>query len=54
MFNVILILSLYVFFKTIGYAIYEYSENSNKVVAFIIVFLALISLIAPVVVTIIQ
>lgn len=54
MFNVILILSLYVFFKTIGYAIYEYSENSNRVAAGIIAFLAIVSLIAPVVVTIIQ
>lgn len=27
---VICILSIYVFFKTVGYAIYEYKDNSNK------------------------
>lgn len=31
MFLVILILSIFIFTKTIGYAIYEYNNNSNKV-----------------------
>lgn len=50
---IILILSLFVFIKTIGYAIYEYKENSNKGAAIIIAFLAITALIVPCIVTLI-
>lgn len=53
MFFIILILSLFVFFKTLGYAIYEYSKRSNKISAVIITILAVIALVAPCVVTVI-
>lgn len=53
MFFVILILSIFVFIKTIGYAIYEYKECSNKASAIIITIMAVIALIAPCVVTVI-
>lgn len=49
----VLILSVFVFVKTLGYAIYEYKENSNKTAGIIIMILAVVSLIAPCVVTVI-
>lgn len=52
MFLIILILSIFVFIKTIGYAIYEYKQNSNKVSAIIITIMAVIALVAPCVVSI--
>ncbi len=51
MFFIVLILSLFVFVKTMGYAIYEYKEHSNKVAATIITIMAVIALIAPCIVT---
>ncbi len=42
---IVLILSIYAFIKTIGYAIYEYQDNSNKIATVIIVILAFVSLI---------
>lgn len=54
MFFTILLLSIYIFAKTIGYAIYEYRENSNKASAIIIGILSTISLIAPPIITILQ
>lgn len=50
----ILILSFFVFIKTIGYAIYEYKERSNTISAIIILILAFIALILPCIVTIIK
>lgn len=50
MFLITLVLSLFVFFKTIGYAIYEYN-NSNKIASIIIIVLAFGGLIGPCVVT---
>ena len=47
---IISILSIYVFVETIGYAYYEYTDNSNKPVCIIMTILAFISLISPVVV----
>jgi len=44
---IIFILSLFVFLKTIGYALYEYTQNSNIKASIIIVILAFISLIGP-------
>ena len=49
---IISVLSLYVFLKTIGYAIYEYKDNSNKPVAFIVAVLGIISLIGPILIEI--
>ncbi len=42
---IVLILSFYAFIKTVGYAIYEYQDNSNKIAAVVITILALVSLI---------
>ena len=49
----VLLLSIFVFIKTIGYGIYEYREQSNKPSAIIICILGVVSLIAPCVITII-
>lgn len=54
MFFTILLLGIYIFAKTMGYAIYEYRENSNKVSAIIIGILSTISLIAACVITILH
>lgn len=51
MFFVILILSLFVFFKTIGYAIFEYKNNSNKIGSIVIIVLAFGALIGPCIAT---
>lgn len=51
MFLITLILSLFVFFKTIGYAIYEYTEQKNKVSGIVIIVLSFVALIAPCIVT---
>ena len=51
---IIIVLSLYVFLKTIGYAIYEYKDNSNRLVTIIMVIFAFISLIGPVVIEILR
>lgn len=53
MFFIILILSIFVFIKTIGYAIYEYRECSNKASAIIITIMAVITLVSPCIVTVI-
>ena len=50
MFFIILILSIIVFVKTIGYAIYEYKDNNNKFVAIIVGIFGFIALIGQVVV----
>ncbi len=51
---VVIILSIYTFFKTIGYAIYEYKDNSNKVGGIVCGFLSIIALIAPIAITLIR
>ncbi len=33
---IVIFLSIFAFFKTIGYAIYEFNDNSNKVAGIII------------------
>lgn len=33
---IVILLSIFAFFKTIGYAIYEYKDNSNKIAGIII------------------
>lgn len=50
---IILILSIFVFIRTIGYAIYEYKNNSNKTAGIIITILAFISLISPCIIVLI-
>ena len=50
---IILILSIFVFFRTLGYAIYEYKNNSNKTAGIIITILAFVSLLSPCIVVII-
>lgn len=45
MYFIISILSIYAFVKTIGYAIFEYKDNSNKVGGIIIGILSLIALV---------
>ena len=50
---VTLLLSLLVFFKTIGYAIYEYDKNNNMIASIIIIVLAFIGLIGSCIVTMI-
>jgi len=45
---IISILSIFTFLKTIGYAIYEYQDNSNKITGIICTILAFISLIGPI------
>ena len=47
---IISVLSIYVFIETLGYAYYEFTDNSNKSVSIIMTILAFISLIGPVVV----
>lgn len=50
MFFIILILSIIIFVKTIGYAIYEYKDNNNKFAAIIVTIFAFIALVGQVVV----
>ena len=50
MFFIILILSIIIFVKTIGYAIYEYKDNNNKFVAIVVSIFGFIALIGQVVV----
>ena len=45
MFFVVILASIFAFYKTIGYAIYEYQDNSNKIAGAIIGFLAVIALV---------
>lgn len=45
MYFIILILSIFAFVKTIGYAIFEYTDNSNKVAGIVIGILSIIALI---------
>lgn len=33
---IVILLSVFAFFKTIGYAIYEFKDNSNKIAGIII------------------
>lgn len=54
MWIVILIVSIYVFLKTIGYGYYEYKKNNNKISGTIIMILSFISLIIPAIVTVIR
>ena len=51
---VVLILSIIVFVKTIGYAIYEYMDNNNKFVAIVVSIFGFIALIGQVVVEVIR
>lgn len=52
MFLIVLILSVFVFLKTLGYAIFEYKEMSNKVAGYTIVILAICALIFPCILTV--
>ena len=47
MFILILILSLFVFIRTVSYAKYELKQNNNKSGAIIIFVLAIIALVCP-------
>lgn len=47
----VLFLSIFAFIRTLGYAIYEYKENSNKSAGIIIAVLSFIILIGPPIVT---
>lgn len=47
MFLIVLVLSIFAFLKTIGYAIFEYKKCSNKPAAIIIAILSIASLIFP-------
>ena len=51
MFFIVVILSIYAFVNTLGYAIYEYKDNNNKIGGIIISIISLISLIGPTIVT---
>ena len=51
---IIIILSVYVFMETIGYAYYEYKDNSNKPVSIIIFVLAFVSLLGPIIIEILR
>ena len=51
MFVSILVLSIFVFTRTLGYAIYEYKENGNKPAGIVIGILAICVLIGPCIVT---
>lgn len=48
-----LLLSIFAFTRTIGYAIYEYKKNSNKLGSVIISVLAVTALIGSIIVTMI-
>lgn len=54
MWIVILIVSIYVFLKTIGYGYFELKKNNNKVAGTIIIIFSFLSLILPAVVTVIR
>jgi len=54
MFFIILILSIIVFVKTIGYAIYEYKDNNNKFAGIVISIFGFVALIGQVMVEIIR
>ncbi len=51
MFLIALLLSIFAFIRTIGYAIYEYKKNSNKLGSVIISILAVTALIGSIIVT---
>ena len=51
---IVLILSIIVFVKTIGYAIYEYKDNNNKFAAIIVGIFGFIALIGQVVIEVIR
>ena len=51
---IISILSIFVFIKTIGYAIYEYQDNSNKPVAIVVGIFSIVSLVGPIVIALIR
>ena len=51
---IILILSIIVFVKTVGYAIFEYKDNNNSFGAIIISILGFIALVGQVVIKIIR
>lgn len=54
MWIVILIVSIYVFLKTIGYGYFELKKNNNKISGIIIIIFSFFSLILPAVVTVIR
>lgn len=54
MFFIILILSIIIFVKTIGYAIYEYKDNNNKFAGIVISIFGFIALIGQVIIEIIR
>lgn len=53
MFFIILVLSIFAFARTLGYAVYEYKQNDNKVSAVVITVLACVVLVGPCIVTLI-
>lgn len=44
---IVLFLSIWIFFKTVAYGVYEYQENNNKIGGVIIFILSSISLLLP-------
>ena len=51
---IILVLSVIVFVKTIGYAIYEYKDNNNKVAGIIISIFGFIALLGQIIIELID
>lgn len=47
MFFTILLLSIFVFLRTLGYAIYEYKYESNKIAGIVIMVMSVFALVAP-------
>lgn len=47
MYIIIILFSIFAFIKAIGYAIFEYKNNSNKPAGIAITVLAFVALIAP-------
>ena len=54
MWIVILLLSIFIFLKTIGYGFFELKKNNNRIGGIIIIILSFFSLIMPTVITMIR
>jgi hypothetical protein len=44
---IIILLTIYIFLKTIYYGIYEYKDNNNKLAGIFIIIFSFVSLILP-------
>ena len=44
---IVLLLTLWIFFKTVSYGVFEYQENNNKIGGVIIFILSSVSLLLP-------